>query len=115
MVGHLSYKQFTQVRSSLRSGSRLPARSVLSGAHWAPAPALSGRPLDVQRPVPATVLQNGSTGKAAPSYGVTGRFESGFCKGVSHTDTVQKKKTGLQSQCRQMKRRQKKRSKEEME
>ena len=39
-------------------------------------------------PVPATVLQNGSTGKAAPSYGVTGRFESGFCKEVSSVDTV---------------------------
>ena len=92
-----------------------PHTLTIAGSVSAPLrSALSGRPLDVQRPVPATVLQNGSTGKAAPSYGVTGRFESGFCKGVSHTDTVQKKKTGLQSQCRQMKRRQKKRSKKEM-
>ena len=54
--------------------------------------ALSGRPLDVQRPVPAMIMQNGSTGKAAPSYGVTGRFESGFCNRVSSVDTVHKGK-----------------------
>ena len=43
-------------------------------------------------PVPAMIMQNGSTGKAAPSYGVTGRFESGFCNRVSSVDTVHKGK-----------------------
>ena len=42
-------------------------------------------------PVPAITMQNGSTGKAAPSYGVTGRFESGFCKEVSSADAVHEK------------------------
>ena len=44
-------------------------------------------------PVPAMIMQNGSTGKAAPSYGVTGRFESGFCNRVSITDIVYDGKT----------------------
>ena len=92
-----------------------PHTLTIAGSVSAPLrSALSGRPLDVQRPAPATFMLNGSAGKAPPSYGVKGRFESGFCKGVSHVDTVQKRKTDLQLQCRQMKRRQKKRSKKEM-
>ena len=63
-------------RSPLRIGSRLPSRSVLSGAHWAPAPVLSGRPLDVQRPAGIALYRISATGRAPALQADGWRFES---------------------------------------